>query len=146
MQKNLCSLVFTNVSDDNLSELIRTIKAQKIENENLKILVQTIDKLVFKSNNMQDLEHSLFNEFANNNEIKNIITDLIYLSKSYENLTEKEVQVAIYETTNKIELFRRREELKKLRQKSRSIDNSESAQVQYQISVNEQIKSENWRN
>lgn len=146
MQKNLCSLVFTNVSDDNLSELIRTIKTQKIEDENLNILVQTIDKLAFRSNNTEELTQNLLNEFDNNNEIKNIITDLIYLSKCYENLTDREVQVAIFETTNKIELYRRKEEIKKLRQKSKSIDNNESAIVQYQITVNEKLKSENWRN
>ncbi|MGN0014720.1 MAG: hypothetical protein ACI37T_04810, partial [Candidatus Gastranaerophilaceae bacterium] len=146
MQKNLCSLVFTNVSDDNLSELIRTIKAQKIEDENLNVLVQTIDKLAFKSNNAEELAQNLLNEFDSNNEIKNIITDLIYLSKCYENLTDREVQVAIFETTNKIELYRRKEEIKKLRQKSKNIDNNESAIVQYQITVNEKLKSENWRN
>lgn len=146
MQKNLCSLFFTNVSDDNLSELIRTIKTQKIENENLKILVQTIDKMVFKSNNTQELAQRLFNEFANNNEIKNIITDLIYLSKCYENLSDREVQVAIFETTSKIEHYRRKEEIKNLRQMSKSSDSSESAIVQYQRTVNEKLKSENWRN
>jgi DNA primase len=146
MQKNLCSLFFTNVSDSNRSELIRIIKAQKIENENLKTLVQTIDKATFTSNNTQEFAAELFNEFANNSEIKNIITDLIYLSKCYENLTEKEVQVAIKETTNKIELLRRKEEIKQLRLKSRNVNKSESDEVQYQITVNEKLKSENWRN
>lgn len=146
MQKNLCSLFFTNVSDSNRSELIRIIKAQKIENKNLKTLVQTIDKATFTSNNTQEFAAELFNEFANNSEIKNIITDLIYLSKCYENLTEKEVQVAIKETTNKIELLRRKEEIKQLRLKSRNVNKSESDEVQYQITVNEKLKSENWRN
>ena len=81
-----------------------------------------------------------------NSEIKNIITDLIYLSKCYENLTEKEVQVAIKETTNKIELLRRKEEIKQLRLKSRNVNKSESDEVQYQMTVNEKLKSENWRN
>ena len=146
MQKNLCSLFFTNVSDSNRSELIRIIKAQKIENKNLKTLVQTIDKATFTSNNTQEFAAELFNEFANNSEIKNIITDLIYLSKCYENLTEKEVQVAIKETTNKIELLRRKEEIKQLRLKSRNVNKSESDEVQYQMTVNEKLKSENWRN
>ena len=143
MQKNLCSLFFTNVSDSNRSELIRIIKAQKIENKNLKTLVQTIDKATFTSNNTQEFAAELFNEFANNSEIKNIITDLIYLSKCYENLTEKEVQVAIKETTNKIELLRRKEEIKQLRLKSRNVNKSESDEVQYQMTVNEKLKSEN---
>jgi DNA primase len=146
MQKNLFSLFFTHVSDDNLSELIRIIKAQKIENQSLNNLAQTIDKLAFKSNNTQELIQELFKEFADNNEIKDIITDLIYLSKCYESLSDKEVQVALFETTNKIELVRRKEEINKLRSKSRNRNNGEADEVQYQKKVNEKLKSENWRN
>ena len=50
------------------------------------------------------------------------------------------------ETTNKIELFRRKEELKQLRLKSKSDNRGDSGEVQYQIEVNEKLKSENWRN
>ena len=146
MQKNLLSLFFISVSDSNRSQLISIIQSQKIENKNLNLLAQTIDKLVFMSNNTEELIQALFNEFENNNEIKHIITDLIYLSKCYENLTESEVQLAMVETTEKIELFRRKEELKQLRMQSRSSVRSDSDEVQYQITVNEKLKSENWRN
>ena len=146
MQKNLFSLFFTSVSEQSRSELIRIIKTQKIEENSLNLLAQTIDKLVFKSNNTQELIQVLFKEFEDNNKIKEIITDLIYLSKCYENLSEKEVQAVMIETTNKIELFRRKEELKQLRLKSKSDNRGDSGEVQYQIEVNEKLKSENWRN
>ena len=115
MQKNLISVFFTNISDDNRFELIRIIKTQKIEEKNLKILAETIDKVVFKSNNTSDLIQELFNKFEDNNEIKDIITDLIYLSKRYENLTDEEVKTAMFEMASKIELFRRKKKIKKLR-------------------------------
>ena len=146
MQKNLFSLFFTSVSEQSRSELIRIIKTQKIEENSLNLLAQTIDKLVFKSNNTQELIQVLFKEFEDNNKIKEIITDLIYLSKCYENLSEKEVQAVMIETTNKIELFRRKEELKQLRLKSKRDNRGDSGEVQYQIEVNEKLKSENWRN
>ena len=109
-------------------------------------MAQTIDKLAFMSNNTEELIQALFNEFENNSEIKHIITDLIYLSKCYENLTESELQMAMAETTEKVELFRRKEELKQLRIQSRSSVKNDSDEVQYQITVNEKLKSENWRN
>ncbi len=145
MQKNLLSIFFINVSDSNRSELISIIQSQKIENKNLNILAQTIDKMAFMSNNTEELTQALFNEFENNSEIKHIITDLIYLSKCYENLTDSDIHVAIMETTDKIELFRRKEELKRLRILSRNKVKSDSDEVQYQITVNEKLKSENWR-
>lgn len=146
MQKNLLSLFFINVSDNNRSELISIIQSQKIENKNLNILAQTIDKLAFMSNNTEELTQALFNEFENSSEIKHIITDLIYLSKCYVNLSDSDIHVAIVETTEKIGLFRRKEELKQLRILSRSNIKSDSDEVQYQITVNEKLKSENWRN
>lgn len=146
MQKNLLSLFFISVSDSNRSQLISIIQSQKIENKNLNSLAQTIDKLAFMSNNTEELIQALFNEFENNSEIKHIITDLIYLSKCYENLTESELQMAMAETTEKVELFRRKEELKQLRIQSRSSVKNDSDEVQYQITVNEKLKSENWRN
>ena len=134
------------MSDSNRSQLISIIQSQKIENKNLNSLAQTIDKLAFMSNNTEELIQALFNEFENNSEIKHIITDLIYLSKCYENLTESELQMAMAETTEKVELFRRKEELKQLRIQSRSSVKNDSDEVQYQITVNEKLKSENWRN
>ena len=67
------------------------------------MLAQTIDKLAFMSNNTEELIQALFNEFENNSEIKHIITDLIYLSKCYENLTESELQMAMAETQITVE-------------------------------------------
>lgn len=145
MQKNLFSVLLTNISESNRSELIRIIKTQKIEEKNLKLLAETIDKIAFTSNNTQELVQQLFKKFETNNEIKNIITDLIYLSKSYENLTETEIQTVMFETTQKIELFRRKEELKQLKMKSKNRSGVPD-EVQYQITVNEKLKSENWRN
>lgn len=145
MQKNLLSVFLTNISDSNRLDLISNIKAQKIEDENLKILWQTIDNLVFTSNNTQELIQELFKKFADNNKIKDLITDLIYLSKSYENLDQQEVQVAIKETTSKIEFFRCKEELKQLRQQTKENNNGAFADIEFQKSVNEKLKNKNWR-
>ncbi len=140
MQKNLLSIFFTNVSDDNYSELINNVRAQKISSPELKILVQTIDKTTFTSNNTQELTQWLFGEFEDNNKIKDIITDLIYLSKSYENLNDGEIRAVIREITSKIELLSRKEELKQLRMRSKKNKDDDLDKVQYQITVNEKLK------
>ena len=141
MEKNLFCLFFTNVSEDNRSELIKIIKDQKFEEKSYNILLNTIDKSVIRIHNTEELIQVLFTEFQENNEIKDIITDLIFLSKPYENLSDKDIRTVIYETVNKLALFKRKEEIKQLKQKSQSSTNGEFDKVQYQIQVNEKLKS-----
>lgn len=141
MEKNLFSLFFTNVSEDNRSELIKIIKDQKFEEDDYNTLLNTIDKSVFRIHNTEELVQVLFTEFQENNRIKDIITDLIFLSKPYENLSDKDLQTVISETVNKLALFKRKEEIKKLKHKSQNSKNGDFDKVQYQIQINEKLKS-----
>ena len=141
MEKNLFSLFFTNVSDDNRSELIKIIKDQKFEEEDYNILLNTIDKSIIRVHNTEELIQVLFTEFQDNNKIKDIITDLIFLSKPYENLSDKDLRTVISETVNKLVLFKRKEEIKQLKHKSQNSNNGDFDKVQYQIQINEKLKS-----
>ena len=140
MEKNLFCLFFTNVSEDNRSELIKIIKDQKFEEEEYNILLDIIDKSVIRIHNTEELVQLLFTEFQENNKIKDIITDLIFLSKPYENLSDKDLQTVIFETVSKLALFKRKEEIKKLKHKSQSSNNGDFDKVRYQIQISEKLK------
>ena len=141
MEKNLFSLFFTNVSEDNRSELIKIIKDQKFEDDDYNNLLNVIDKSVIRVHNTEELIQVLFTEFQENNKIKEIITDLIFLSQPYESLSDKDLQTVIFETVNKLALFKRKEEIKKLKHKSQNSNNGDFDKVQYQIQINEKLKS-----
>ena len=141
MEKNLFCLFFTNVSEDNRSELIKIIKDQKFEEEDYNILLDRIDKSIIRIHNTEELVQLLFTEFQENNKIKDIITDLIFLSKPYENLSDKDLQTVIFETVSKLALFKRKEEIKKLKHKSQNSNNGDFDKVKYQIQISEKLKS-----
>ena len=71
---------------------IRTLNSilQNVEYSNDKLIIvkDTIDKLSQRVNNVKELIETLYTEFAEDNEVKEIITDLIYLSESFKNLSE----------------------------------------------------------
>lgn len=140
LEKNLFSLFFTNMSDDNRLALIQIINEQNFTEEDFKILLEAIDKTANRIHNTEELIQVLFTEFQENNKIKDIITDLIFLSKPYENLSEKDLQTVMFDTVKKLELFRRKEELRMLKNESKSSSNGEIDKVQYQLKVNEKLK------
>ncbi|MBQ7449908.1 DNA primase, partial [bacterium] len=104
-QKNLLSLYLTSEGISNKEFLSEAIKNVKFDNKNLEIIKETIDKISFTVNNVVDLTESLYTVFAEDNEKKEIITDLIYLSETYKGLDTSEFTLALTENISMIEKF-----------------------------------------
>lgn len=140
-QKNLLSLYLIGESHFDLRTLSNIIKNVKFDNKKFDILRNTIDKLVCQVNNVGELTNSLYTEFAEDNDFKEIITDLIYLSDSFKNLSEKDFKAIIYENIQKIEQFNSIQEKKELRLKYKKANDDELESMQYQLELREKIKN-----
>lgn len=88
-QKNLLSMYLINESSYNIQTLNSILKEVEYTNDTLIIVKDTIDKLVGRVNNVKELIETLYTEFAEDYEVKDIITDLIYLSDSFKNLSDQ---------------------------------------------------------
>ena len=84
---------------------------------------------------------TLYNAFAEDNDIKNIITDLIELAKPYDGLSATDLRFAIDENLNKIRRFRQKQEQEKIRQTYKHIDDDDVQAVQIQIELKERLKN-----
>ena len=62
-----------------------------------------------KCENVKELTEALYTEFAEDYEVKDIITDLIYLSDSFKSLSEKDFKTAINENIETINAFKIKE-------------------------------------
>ena len=102
-QKNLLSLYLTMEGISNKEFLSEAIKNVKFEDKNLEIIKETIDKIVFTVNNIVDLTESLYTVFAEDNEKKKIITDLIYLSETFKDIDTSEFTLALSENISIID-------------------------------------------
>ncbi len=140
-QKNLLSLYLIDESHLDFSTLSNIIKNVKFDNEKLNVLRITIDKLICQVNNVEKLIGALYTQFAENDEIKEIITDLIYLSESFKNLSEKDFKAVIYENMQKIEQFHSIQEKKELRQKYKQLSYDDLESMQYQMQLREKIRN-----
>ena len=134
-QKNLLSLFLVNVSPYSTDMITGRIKSVNFTNKTLIIVKDTIDKLINTVNNVSDLTNKLYIEFSQNQEIKSLITDLICISETFNNLKEAEFDAIIRENIETLEKCRLNEEhlqMKKLYQEAND-DETESLKVQMQL-------------
>ena len=92
-------------------------------------------------NNVKELIETLYTEFAEDYEVKDIITDLIYLSDSFKNLSEKDFKNAINENIAKIAAFKEKEAQSHLRTQYKKLNDDEIEAIQIQMQLRENIKN-----
>ena len=142
-QKNLLSLYLTNEGFSNKEFLSEAIKNVKFENKNLEILKETIDKNVFTVNNIVDLTESLYTVFAEDNEKKEIITDLIYLSETFKDLDTPEFTLALSENISVIESLNNERIKKNLIIQNQKEMKSEEEEIENQKNIKENLQKIN---
>ncbi len=141
-QKNLLSLFFTSGTDIDLNNLIEVIKNVKFTNKNLIIIKEAIDKLLYRvNNNVDELIQSLYTQFAEDNELKDIITDLIYIADSFKNLSERDFKAAIRDNVNSIQKYHFNCEKDEIAAKYKQLNDDDIESMQYQMQLREKIKN-----
>ena len=140
-QKNLLSMYLVNESSINFQTLNNILKEVEFTNDKLIIVKNTIDKLSQAVNNVKELTETLYTEFAEDNELKEIITDLIYLSDSFKSLSDKDFKIAIEENIDRIKTFKIKEDQKQLQSEYKKANDDELQAVQIQMQLREKIKN-----
>ena len=138
-QKNLLSVFIMDENVLTLNELSVIMKDVNFSDETLKQIKNTIDKLSCTVNNVSELQEKLYIEYAQNNEVKNILSDLVYLSESFKELSEKDLLGIIYENINKIKTSETKQLIANLKKEYALADDDETKR-QCQLRIQEQIK------
>ena len=139
-QKNLLSLYLTMEGILNKEILLETIRNVKFDNKNLEILKETLDKLSCSANNVVDLTESLYTQFAEDNEKKEIITDLIYLSETFKDLKDSDFMLALSENISNIEKLNRKKIKEELILQNQKEMKDEESEIEYQKQLIEKLK------
>ena len=141
-QKNLLSLFLLGGTNLDSPYLIEILKSVKFIDKNLIIIQQTIDKLLCQVNNdVEKLIQALYSEFAEDNKLKDIITDLIYIADSFKNLSEKDLKTVVQENKLKIEQYVADCERKELASKYKNLSDTDVESIDYQIQILEKIRN-----
>lgn len=144
-QKNLLSIYLINESHftfDELKEMMAKVEFHKDNtSEKLIIVKNTIDKLTCSVNNVKALIEELYINFAQDEEAKAIITDLICISEAFNKLTKKDFQLVIEENVNKIEDFRIENEKAELRNLYQTVNDNDLEALKVQMKLRDKINS-----
>lgn len=141
-QKNLLSLFLISESDTDKKYLSEVINNVKFIDKNLIIIRQTIDKLLYEVNNeVEKLIKALYTEFAEDNELKDIVTDLIYIAESFKNLSESDYKLVVQENIAKILKYQAENERKEIAEKNKNLSDDDIESMQYQMQLRDKLKS-----
>ena len=139
-QKNLLSMYLTNVDENDIRTLNEKITNVEFSDEKLRYIKNTIDKLVNTVNNELDLAKSLYITFAEDNDFKDIITDLIYISDSFKNLSRTDFCAVIDENIKTIKKSELMSEVRELKEKCKNADDNDIEAIKYQMLLKEKIE------
>ena len=143
-QKNLLSVFLVTDSHFTLDEISRIIGDTPFTDETLINVKSTIDKLTCTVNNVKELIDKLYTTYVNEPEVQKLITDLISISESFQNLDETDFITAIRENINKInECQNEKEKIRNL-YKSANDNETEALKIQMQLrdKINNRLKLE----
>src|SRR5574344_598974 len=133
-QKNLLSVFLVNDCPLKFQEIKEMIGDTKFSNETLINVKSTIDKLICTVNNVKELTEHLFTKFVQDPEIQRLLTEMMSISETFQNLDADEFKNLISENILKINQCRRDKEKENFRNLYKNADDdSEALKIQMQL-------------
>ena len=140
-QKNLLSVFLVTDNHFTLDEISRIIGDTPFTDETLINVKSTIDKLTCTVNNVKELIDKLYTTYVNEPEVQKLITDLISISESFQNLDETDFITAIRENINKINECQNEKEKEKIRNLYKSANDNETEALKIQMQLRDKINN-----
>lgn len=140
-QKNLLSVFLVTDNHFTLDEISRIIGDTPFTDETLINVKSTIDKLTCTVNNVKELIDKLYITYVNEPEVQKLITDLISISESFQNLDETDFLTAIRENINKINDCQNEKEKEKIRNLYKSANDNETEALKIQMQLRDKINN-----
>ena len=140
-QKNLLSVFLVTDNHFTLDEISRIIGDTPFTDETLINVKSTIDKLTCTVNNVKELIDKLYTTYVNEPEVQKLITDLISISESFQNLDETDFLTAIRENINKINECQNEKEKEKIRNLYKSANDNETEALKIQMQLRDKINN-----
>lgn len=145
-QKNLLSVFLVNDNQLSIEQINQIIGDTPFTDETLINVKSTIDKLTYTVNNVKELIEKLYTTFVSDSETQKVITDLISISETFQNLSNEDFITVIKENVNKINQCNKEKEQEKIRNlyKSANDDEIEALKIQMQLrdKINNRLKLE----
>ncbi len=140
-QKNLLSVFLVTGNHFSFEQIRQMIGDTPFTDETLINVKSTIDKLTCTVNNVKELIEKLYTAFVNEPETQKIITDLISISETFQNLEDNDFATAIKENINKIKECQVKQEQEQIRNLYKSANDNETEALKIQMQLRDKINN-----
>ena len=140
-QKNLLSIFLVSDNHFSFEQIKQMIGDTPFTNETLINVKSTIDKLTCTVNNVKELIEKLYTAFVNEPETQKIITDLISISETFQNLDDNDFVMVITENINKINQCQKEKEQEQIRNLYKSANDNETEALKIQMQLRDKINN-----
>ena len=140
-QKNLLSIFLVSDNHFSFEQIRQMIGDTPFTNETLINVKSTIDKLTCTVNNVKELIEKLYTAFVNEPETQKIITDLISISETFQNLDDNDFVMVITENINKINQCQKEKEQEQIRNLYKSANDNETEALKIQMQLRDKINN-----
>ena len=117
------------------------VESVEFTDETLINVKSTIDKLTCTVNNVKELIEKLYITYVDNSETQKVVTDLIGISETFQNLDDKDFINIINENINKINQCHKQKEQEKIRNLYKSANDNETEALKIQMQLRDRINS-----
>lgn len=138
-QKNLLSVFLVNDCPLKFQEINEIIGDTPFSDETLINVKSTIDKLIYTVNNVKELTEHLYTKFVQYPDIQRLLTELVSIAETFQNLDSEEFTNLINENIAKIEQCMREKEKEKFRHLYKNTDDDVEA-LKIQIQLRDKLK------
>lgn len=135
MEENIIKLAFSANDNEKKDYIEKCISGYSAESKTTSTILSSIEKTLQSVNNVDELAKKVFLEFYNNEDIQKKISDDIFTSHEFNNLTFEDYKKATDETfmrLSNIKMQNKKEELKKML-KDENISQEEKMKISQQI-------------
>jgi uncharacterized membrane protein YheB (UPF0754 family) len=139
-QKNLLSVFLVADCPLTFEKINELIGDTTFDDEILINVKSTIDKLINTVNNVKELIEHLYTEFAENQQVQEILPDLIASAEVYRGLNEEDFENVINETINKINHCRQIKETQHIKSMYKGISDDDPEALKIQMQLRDKIK------
>ncbi len=142
MEENLIKLAFAANTPEKRNYLIKNIEGYESANDENSKILNTIDKKFSEVNNVDELAKKLFFGFYNEQHIQKKISDNIFSSHEFNNMTYEAYQQAIDETLSRLKDLRTKNLKEELKRKLKDGSISEEEKIQISTKIFQQLKNQ----
>lgn len=142
MEENLIKLGFSANDSEKQNYFKEKITGLELENEaNLRVL-KTIDKKIYEVNNVDELAKKVFLEFYSEQEIQKKISDNIFSSHEFDNLSQEDYKRAIDETLTRLKRIKQQNKKDKLKRLLKDDSLSQEEKMNLSVKIFEELKQQ----